>query len=156
MADQTHMNGTSRPTTPAQGVMHNMLEFVSDVLTLGELQAKLFAEDGRVGLKQLVVPVLAFIAGVTILLSCVPIALVTIALLLVEFAAFTAAQAFLISLAGGIVFGLVIAVAAALYLRKGSTMFDRSFRECDANVRWVKGVLGHFSKAKSTSTPSRF
>jgi hypothetical protein len=144
MVDQAQIDGADRSnesspqTAPSDGQMADLLH---DILTLAELQWQLFVADLRragwlVGLKM---AVLTF--GVVLALSCIPLALVTVALFLVEFAGWGYARAFASTL-------LLAVVAAAgivgISIWRFSTMrslFQRSVAEGERNVHWLKEKL---------------
>ena len=146
MVDQANMNGKGAASSPARGLVTNFYEFASDILTLVELQTKLFAEDARLGRKRFVAPAILLFCGAGLILSCLPIALVTIALLLMELAAWSPAQAFLATVGIGLLTGILLASGAAYFLRNSLGVFQRSLNECDANVRWVKNALRRFGR----------
>ena len=127
--------------TAPRAVAHNLSEWLHDALTLGDLQLRLAWLDARLLSKELIYPSVVLVVGLVIVLSCVPIALATIALALDEATQLTAAQAFGFTLAGGLVVGAVLALAAVLWIRRSVHPFRRSITECDANVQWIKKVL---------------
>ncbi|HZN35519.1 MAG TPA: phage holin family protein [Pirellulaceae bacterium] len=144
---------TDRDYTAPRAVAHNLSELMHDALTLGDLQLRLAWLDARLLSKELVYPGVLLLVGVTVVLSCVPIALATIALALDEATRLTAAQAFGFTLAGGLVVGAVTALAAVLWIRRGVHPFRRSIAECDANVQWIKKVLQQNIGAARKSRP---
>ena len=142
--------------TAPRAVAHNLSELLHDSLTLGDLQLRLAWADVRRLMSDLIYPGVLLLIGVVLVLSCVPVALATIALALVETTRLTLAQAFAFTLAGGLVIGAVTALAAAVWMRRGLKPFERSLAECDANMRWIKKVLQENAQAgRKPSTPRR-
>jgi len=141
MVDQTKVNTSNGCETPPQAVARSTAEFLHDILTLGELQARLLVLDGKTDLKRLIFPFVVLATGAVICLSCVPVALAALALVLVEAAEFTHAQAFGIALLVGLGLGGILVLGAAFYLRSGWTLFERSRIEWQRNVQWAKDVL---------------
>lgn len=127
--------------TAPRAVAHNLSELLHDSLTLGDLQLRLAWADTRRLASELIYPGVLLLVGAILVLSCVPIAMATIALTLVETTRLTFAQAFAFTLAGGLVLGAITALGAVVWIRRGIKPFQRSLTECDANLRWIKKVL---------------
>src|SRR5262245_61423775 len=127
--------------TPPRGAARNLSELLHASLALGELQLQLAWADGRRLLADAVYPGVVLLIGAILVLSCVPLALATIALALVETTKLTLAEAFAFTLAGGLVLGGATALAAVIWLRRGLKPFARSLAECRANIRWIKKIL---------------
>lgn len=71
MVDQTQV-GNGRPSeTPTRGVARSAGELLQDMITLGELQVRLFFADARAGVGSLVAPIVIIIAGTCVLLGCI-------------------------------------------------------------------------------------
>ena len=132
---------TERDYATPRAVAHNLSELLHDALTLGDLQFRLAWLEARLLTKELVYPSVLLLIGVAVVLSCVPIALATIALALDEATRLSAAQAFGFTLAGGLVVGALTALAAVLWMRRSIHPFRLSIAECDANLQWIKQVL---------------
>jgi hypothetical protein len=147
MVDQAPVKPTNgRAESPSHAVVRSASEFVHDVLTLAELQGKLFVVDFQVGLKKLIWPTIGLAVGGVLALCCVPLALTTIALAIKEFTTLSFAQSFGIVLAGSLLIALVLVGAAILYLRNVWTMFDRSRTELSRNLQWSKETLRRFGR----------
>jgi hypothetical protein len=112
-----------------------------DALTLADLQYRLFKADFWRLVGELVVPGALILMGAVLLLSCLPIALATIALTIHEAAHFSLAASFGFALAGGLILGAAVALAALLWIRRGIKPFERSRAECDLNMAWIKKIL---------------
>lgn len=137
--DPAPTNG--RETSAPRVVARSFAELMHDVLTLGDLQLRLAWADARKLLGDLVYPGVLLVGSVVVLISCIPIALATIAILIDETTTLTLAQSFAFTLAGALVVGAVAALAAVLWLRRGIRPFERSLAECDLNLRWIKRTL---------------
>jgi hypothetical protein len=141
MVDQTKVNTSNGYETPPRAVARSTAEFLHDILTLAELQGRLLVLDGQSELRKLIFPLVILVTGAVVCLSCLPIALAALALLLVEAAEFTLAQAFGIALLVGLALGGVLVMGGVFYLRSGWTLFERSRTEWQRNVQWAKDVL---------------
>ena len=154
MVDQTNgREKTGRDYTAPRAVAHNLSELLHDALTLGDLQLRLAWLDARLLTKELVYPVTLLLVAVMVVLSCIPIALATVALALDEATRLTLPQAFGFTLAGGLVVGAATALVAILWMRRTVHPFRRSIAECDANVQWIKKVLEQNVGAAGKSVP---
>lgn len=151
MVDQTTVkqpqsNGTE---TPPQAVARSSIEFLHDLITLAELQAKLVMFDAKQGLTRLAVWAGVLIIGGFLALACFPLCITAVALWIAEAWHLSVAQAFGLS----VFLGLLIAaglIAAAVYgIRNHANFLERSWTEWRQNVRWVKETL------RRLSTPSR-
>ena len=134
----------------------SLTELGHDVMTLAELQAKLAKADMQVSTRQAKVPAVGLVVGLVVLVSCVPVALVGLALLLVHFTRLEAYGAFL-AVAGGaaVIFGL----ATWLCLRKLTTCFgafERSKQEMTRNINWITHVISQGGKMRVPRSPRRF
>ena len=99
MVAQTPVTPTNGSDASApQSVAHNTGELLADAMTLAELQGKLLVVDVQDDLRKLIAPLAVLITGAVVGLSCLPIALVTIALGLMAGAGLAPWLAFLISL----------------------------------------------------------
>src|SRR5688572_25706998 len=95
MVDQATVKSTNgRAESPPHAVVRSASEFVHDVLTLAELQGKLFMVDFQDGLKKLIWPAIGLAVGGVLALCCVPLALTTIALAIEELTTLSFAQSF--------------------------------------------------------------
>lgn len=154
MVDQANVKSDAaavrRGTTSApRAVAHNMAELTHDAIALAELQVELLRHDMNQALGRLVVPVAVLAGAVALLLSCVPLALVCVALFIAEGTVLTNAQAFLLTLAMGLVVGGLAAFAGAWFLRKSFAVLARSRDEFLQNVRWIKTM---FKRIGSTAS----
>lgn len=160
MVAQTPVNPTngsgsagSAKTSPPQAVARNTGELLGDAMTLAELQGKLLLVDVQSDLKRLIVPVVLLVTGAVLALTCLPIALVTIALGLIAGAELAPWLAFLITLGGALLVALVLILSGVWFFRHGLTFLNRSRAEWDQNIRWFKSLVRRLG-ATSPSRPA--
>lgn len=145
MNDGSHGNGAG--PRPERVAARSFRELLGDVMTLGELQVQLFRIDWEQCKARAVVPLVTLAIGAVLLLSCVPVALVCLALFIDELTRLTPAASFLVAVGIGLILGGLLALGSAWYLRNSFAMFKRSQSELDQNYRWVKSMLGRMSTA---------
>jgi hypothetical protein len=137
MVDQATVNRGN----PAAKLGRNVSGYAHDLLTLGELQLRLFAVDFRDGSKTAGLGLGAIVVGILAALGAIPLVFVTIALAFVEFAGWSWTLSFGVSA----VLGLVVGAGAAWFgwrrvVSAGRT-FGRSKAEAVETLRWIKESL---------------
>ena len=135
----SEQNGS--PKAASKGLAGDVGEFAHDVLTLAELQAQLLAADVQQCSQRIVVPGTALLAGAALGLACFPVALVGLALLIVQVFETTPAAAFLIVAAIGAITSALVCFISSLRMRKRLAVLARSKQELIRNLRWIKKVL---------------
>jgi len=145
MVDQAQIDGAERSNESSPQSAGNMVDLLNDVVTLADLQWQLFIADfqraGRlVGLK-----IAAMTFGLLLALSCIPLALVTIALFLVEFAGWGYARAFATTLLLAVVAAAGIIGVSIWRFDTLRGLFQRSLAEGTSNVHWLKEKLRRLS-----------
>jgi len=128
-------------------VARNTGELLSDALTLAELQGKLLAIDVQDDLRQLITPLVLLVIGAVLGLSCLPVAMVTIALGLIAGAELEPWLAFLTVLLSGAIIAAGFMVLGVWFLRNELTFLTRSRAEWQQNVRWFKGMVRRLGTA---------
>lgn len=147
MVDQATVTPPEQNTESKPRVMAQTTgELLLDMLTLAELQAKLLVLDVKQARQVMMPMAIWFVAGTVLLASCLPILLVTIALLLAEITSLSLAQAFLVSLLLGAGVGSGCLLWARRCLHHHSPTFQRSQSEWRANASWCKNVLNRVCK----------
>jgi len=141
MVAETQMNSTNGSPTPPQAVARNTGELLADAMTLAELQGKLLALDVQDDLRKFIAPLVMLVTGAVLGLSCLPVALVTIALGLVAGAGLEPWVAFLLTLLVGVTLAAGLVLGGVWYLRSELTFLARSRAEWQQNVRWFKGMV---------------
>jgi len=149
MVAQTGLNGTDRP----QGIFGHISEFLSDALTLAELQLQLFVADSKDGLAKVLVPIILLAVGAFVLLCCVPLGMAVTVIALAEAGGFTWLQASLLALGIWMILGGGGAMIGLGWLKSRLHIYDRSLLELEANARWARSVLDRFG-GKRTPPPS--
>ncbi len=142
MDQQTKVvNRNGVPEIESQGLAGDVNTFVSDVLTLAELQSQLLNADIREFAGRVWILSLVLIGGLALGLACLPIALLTVALGLVQLLGISYFTAFLIV-------GVVAAIGSALMSIVGwiqicqrTVVLRRSWAEFARNLRWIKKVF---------------
>jgi len=142
MVDQAQIEGGERSSVPSPHSAGNIADLLHDVLTLAELQWRLFVVDLRragwlVGLK-----FAALTFGIVLAVSCIPLALVTVALSLVEFAGWGYTRAFGATLLLALVVAVAIIGVSIWRFGTMSDLFQRSLAEGIKNIRWLEEKLG--------------
>jgi putative superfamily III holin-X len=155
MVAQTTMNspGGGDPSPP-RAVARNTGELLSDALTLAELQSKLLWLDVQSDLSKLITPLALMVIGVVLALSCLPIALATLALGLVAGAGLPPWLAFLIALGVGLLLAAILAGIGVWVLLHGTSFLSRSRSEWGQNIRWFKNLVRRLGERTNRSTAS--
>lgn len=162
MVDQAKVNsmsgadGAPRPESAPGAMARSAGELLHDVVTLSELQARLLVADAREGVTHLVTPIVIIAIGLLVILGCIPVAFITLALLLVETTTLTAVQAYGVSLLSGLVFGAALAAGGYWYLRHGSPVFERTQIEWRQNMKWAKDAIGRITKSTKRQTTPQY
>jgi hypothetical protein len=151
MVDQTTVTpqATNGPETPPQAVARSSIEFLHDLITLGELQAKLVMVDVKQGVKRLAVWAGVLVIGGFLALACFPLCITAVALGIAEAWHLSMAQAFGLSVFLGLLIAAGMIGAAVVGIRNHTNFLERSWTEWRQNVRWVKETL------RRLSSPSR-
>ena len=148
MADQAAVrdgNGV-KINAPAESVVESVTEFINDITTLAELQAKLAAADLKEATGRALVPAMLVGAGLVLLLASLPVVLLGVAALLAA-AGLQEPWALLLTGVAGLIVATVLAVVAGLALGRSFTSFRRSQEELARNVSWVKTVIVYSGRA---------
>ncbi|HWE37593.1 MAG TPA: phage holin family protein [Isosphaeraceae bacterium] len=152
MADQATVNvGNGRGVpinAPTEAVVGGVADFGNDLATLVELQAKLIAIDLKVAVDRATMPLVVAAVGAVLALGALPVVLLGVAELLVQYAGLPRGWAYL--LVGGLAIVLA-AVAAWLMLprlKASLESFRRSREELTRNVSWIRTVLVRSGKLR--------
>lgn len=140
MVNQTTLSGNGHQTRTKESLRQSK-EALAHFTELAELQIELLEADLQDCLQRLIRPVIAVVAGITLLLGCTPVLLLGIARLLVEFAGMPEAAALLTT---SIVAALMAGGLAFLGWKKlglSLSAFKRSRQELTRNIQWIRAVL---------------
>lgn len=140
------------PPSAPKGLAGDLREFAHDVVTLAELQAQLFVADVHECGQRVMIPALVLICGVVLALACFPLALVVLALFLVQVFETTYAVGFLIAVAVGAILSALLSVIGWMQIREHATLLRRSQEELRRNLRWIKKVLKRTRNTRSDPT----
>jgi len=144
MADQTSVRDhNGKPEAPARAIGRNVSEFAHDFTALADLQLKLLSVDMKQAMRRLRLPtILAIVAG-ALALGTIPVILLGIGYLFIEYAELSVAWSFLLTaLLSLIVVAILLGVAYAR-IRGSMSILNRSRDEFIRNVNWIKMVLQH-------------
>lgn len=147
MVDQAQVTTNGPAESPPRAAARNFAELLHDVLTLADLQSQLAAVEAKDELKKTIVPTITMACGAVLALSCLPIALVCIALFIDELTQLSTAQSFLVTLGVGLILSVGLILGSIWYLRRNIGLLQRSRTELALNVRWVRNVLKRLGKS---------
>jgi len=142
MGNQTKIaeqNGSAAKASTAMA--RDVGEFADDALTLAELQGQLLVADVRECGRKILVPGLVLLYGAALGLACFPVALVALALLVVQVFATSYAAGFLIVALGAAILSALMCVSTWRQIQSGASVLGRSQQELIRNLRWIKKVL---------------
>jgi uncharacterized membrane protein YqjE len=122
-------------------VVSGIAEFINDIVTLAELQAKLALLDLNESLEKARLSLALVVVGVFFILASLPVALFGVAELLA--AALKISHGWALLMTGAVVLvvaGIVVAVSAYRLVPSVSS-FRRSREELSRNLAWIRTVL---------------
>ncbi len=144
MADQTTLRNCNGSTeAPARAIGRNVSGFAHDLSALADLQFRLLSLDLKQALSRLTMPVVLAVSAAALLLGCLPVLLLGLGWLLVEYADWMVSWSFLL------VAGCAILLAGAMLglaysrVRHSFDTLNRSRDEFVRNVNWLKSVMQH-------------
>lgn len=141
MVDQTNRDSVESSSESTPQARAKLADLLDDIVQLGELQRQLFVADLRQAGRLVRLQAVLLALGVLLAASCVPLALVTVALLLVEFARMGYAAAFACTFILAL-FGAAGLIGASLrWFSTGPRLFQRSAAEWTLNLQWLKEKL---------------
>jgi uncharacterized membrane protein YqjE len=150
MSSRVEENGHSAGGSAARSVG----QILHDILTLAQLQTQLFVLDARDGVVKIQRPLLALAAGAVLAICAVPIALIGIALLLIDVAHLSRLAAFWITFIFAIFVAASLVAYAVAWFRKPPGLFEYSREELANNIERVKEML-HRSDPPASSGYTR-
>jgi hypothetical protein len=136
------MNGNGKSAAP-RAVVENLGEFVHDVMTLSELQAKLLVADLKDFRSGAIMPAGLMALAAIVALGSVPVLLMGIAWMLVDYNVLSTGWAFLAATAIGLIAATVLGGVGWLLFRRQLSALERSQVELERNITWIKSVLKH-------------
>ena len=142
-------SGAARPSganvvdPSASGMMNSVAGFGENLLTLGELQARLTAIEIRQNLDSVKNGGALFVAGSILAIASLPVVMVGLAELLVSELGMKRGYALLSAATTAIVIAGVCIVVARSWLRKKPFGFPLAGEEFARNMNWVRTILRH-------------
>ena len=129
------------------GVLGNLAEFASDCTTLLELQSRLAVEDLKDSAARAVVPVGGAAFGVALALGALPVALLGVGELVVQYGGLTRGWSYVIVAVAALVLGGLSAWLFGSRIGASFESFHRSREELTRNLAWIKTVLSYSGRA---------
>jgi len=132
-------NGSTE--TASEAVVRHAGDFVDNVILLSELQVQLFAADLEEFHRGSRIPGFILLLGAGLGSACFPIALVGVALLLIQNFKLSYASGFLMVAGAAAFLSGLLFIIGARQLRKRMSVLRRSREEFVRNVRWIQTML---------------
>jgi Putative Actinobacterial Holin-X, holin superfamily III len=149
MSNRVQENGHSAGGSAARSVGH----ILHDIVTLGQLQARLFVLDAQDAGAKIQRPILALAAGGVLAICAVPIALIGIAFLLIDVAHLSRLAAFWITFVFAVFVAASLIAYAIAWFRKPPGLFAYSREELENNIERVKEMLHQSGSSASSAIP---
>jgi hypothetical protein len=143
-------NGQTCAVRPERVLRHSVSQLGSDVLTLMELQAELLQVDLKEWTSGMVKALMAMVAGVVVLLASLPVLLIGLGYVLEATTTLPLWACMLIAAGCGIVLAGICAGLGFWLMKRDQGALNRFKTELGRNVRWLKEVLSHPSRAAAT------
>jgi Putative Actinobacterial Holin-X, holin superfamily III len=143
MVDQASVNGrgTARVSGSHSAEFEGVAEFVDDLASLAELQAKLAALDFRDARRKSAIPVVLTVAGFALMVGSVPVALLGAGGLLASALKIHQGWAMLLTAGAATALGGLVAVLGGRRVSHSFDSFRRSRKQLTLNLSWVRSVL---------------
>ena len=142
MVDQAKVAETNGGAdSPPRAAARNFVELLHDILVLTELQGQLLLVETRQELGKAIAPMVIIACGIVLALSCFPVAILCIALVLTETTSLSPAQSLGMALIGTAVIAMTMIGGSIWYLRSSIHLLRRSRTEWELNLRWIRNVL---------------
>ncbi len=141
MPRQAELNGHSAPEATVGEVTTHASGLAYDLITLAELQARLLFLDMREATRRSAITAVILSAMAVFSVSAVPVCLLGISELLIEYAEWHRAVAYLTVGSVGAIAALIGAFIAAKRLVKIGAVFGRSHQEFQDNLEFVKRLV---------------
>lgn len=151
MVDQASVNGRGTASVPdsRSAEYEGVAEFVDDLASLAELQARLAVVDFREASRKAAIPLVLTVAGLAVTMVSVPVALFAVSWLLAMTLGIHQGWALLLVAAAAMVLGGVVAVLGGIRLQNSFDSFRRSRKQLMLNLAWVRTVLVTSASART-------
>ncbi len=143
MVDQASVNGRVADGVPGSSSVgfDGVAEFVDDLASLAELQARLAAIDFRDAARKSAIPIVLTVAGLAVMAASVPVALFGAGWLIASALKIDHGWAMLMTAGASIAIGGLVAALAGMRLSHSFDSFRRSRKQLWLNLAWVRTVL---------------
>lgn len=156
MVDQAKVAETNGAgDSPPRAAVRNFVELLHDILVLAELQGQLLVVETRQELRKTFAPTIVIVCGIILAFSCFPVAILCVALALIETTSLTPAVSLLLTLIGTVVLAAILIRGGLWYLRRSIDLLQRSRAEWNLNVRWIRGVLLRLGSGRTLGKTGR-
>lgn len=135
------MKTNGRVQNHEPNVITSFGDLAHDAIELAELQSQLFAMDVKDSSRSARTGICLAATGLVMLLGSIPVALVTVAVVLIEQRGWSHAGAFGLATAMGMVVAACILAAAWKMLSRSVVALHRSREELRRNLDWLKSNL---------------
>lgn len=143
MVDQASVNRRETAGVPGASSVgfDGVAEFVDDLASLAELQARLAASDLRETARKSAIPIVLTVAGLAVIVASFTVALLGAAWLIATPLKIHQGWAMLLTAGVAIVLGGLVAGLAGMRLSHSFDSFRRSRKQLWLNLAWVRTVL---------------
>jgi ABC-type Fe3+ transport system permease subunit len=135
------MTGNGRYHGRIPNVAAGVSDLTHDVIELSELQVQLLSLDVKQSVNKARTCLIMAIAGASVLLGTIPVALLALAAVLVEQLEWSVAGATATAGTVGLLIAGVVLGVAYMYVKNGLVSLDRSREEFRRNISWLKSTL---------------
>jgi hypothetical protein len=151
MVDQAFVNGreTARGHGSNSAEFEGVAEFIDDLASLAELQARLAAADARETARKSAVPIVLTVAGLTLVVASIPVALLGAGWMVASALTIHEGWAMLLTAGAALALGGVVAGLGGMRLRHSFESFRRSHKQLLLNLAWVRTVLVTSASART-------
>lgn len=147
MVAETKMTGNGR-TYESSETTQRAGSLAHDIISLLELQTKLFVADCKESVWRMAVAAGSFFAGLLVLFGAIPLILAAFAQFLVSVVGIPIGWSLLLSAILGILIAISLGALAWWSLRRAGRVFLRSGKEFTRNLGWLKESLKPAEKSR--------
>jgi hypothetical protein len=151
MVDQASVNGRDAARAPgsSSAEFEGVAEFVDDLASLAELQARLAAFDFRDSARKSAIPIVLTGVGVFVVVASMPVALLGAGWLLASALKIHQGWAMLLTAGAAMALGGLVAWLGGKQVRPSFESFRRSRKQLLLNLSWVRTVLVTSASART-------
>ncbi len=143
MVTQASVNGRGTVHSPGSGSaeVDGVAEFIDDLASLAELQARLAAIDFREATRNSAIPIALTLLGLAVVVASLPVALLGAGWLLASALKIDQGWAMLLTAGAAAAFGGLVVGLSVRPLSHSFDSFRRSHKQLMVNLAWVRTVL---------------